>query len=32
MDLCRPLPFIAQKRPSVSAVIGRALTGLFGRS
>jgi putative membrane protein len=31
MDLCRPLPFMSQKRPGVSAVVGRALTGLFSR-
>ncbi|WP_102226019.1 YcjF family protein [Acidimangrovimonas sediminis] len=32
MEVCRPLPFRAARRPSVSAVIGRALTGLFGRT
>ncbi len=29
MDVCRPLPFAALPRPKVSAVIGRALGGLF---
>ncbi|WP_420858260.1 YcjF family protein [Marivivens marinus] len=32
MEVCRPLPFSAGKRPSVSGVVKRALTGLFGRS
>ena len=31
MDLCRPLPWGAQKRPGVSATVSRALAGLFGR-
>ena len=31
MEVCRPLPFIALDRPKVSNIIGRALTGLFGR-
>ncbi len=31
MDVCRPLPFAAAPRPSVSAMVGRALKGLFGR-
>lgn len=31
MDVCRPLPFAALDRPKVSNIIGRALTGLFGR-
>jgi putative membrane protein len=31
MDVCRPLPFAALPRPKVSNVIGRALTGLFGK-
>jgi len=30
IEVCRPLPFVAQTRPSVSGVVGRALTGLFG--
>jgi len=29
MDICRPLPFAALPRPSVSSITGRALTGLF---
>lgn len=29
MEVCRPLPFTAGKRPSVSGVVKRALTGLF---
>jgi len=32
MELCRPLPFVAEPRPSVSALVGRALGGLFDRS
>ena len=31
MDLCRPLPWVAQRRPGVSVTVSRALTGLFGR-
>lgn len=31
MDVCRPLPFSALPRPKVTAVIGRALAGLFGK-
>ncbi|GGL59638.1 YcjF family protein [Wenxinia marina] len=30
MEVCRPLPFRAVKRPSVTALVRRALTGLFG--
>jgi len=30
MEVCRPLPFHAQKRPSVTGICRRALTGLFG--
>ena len=30
MEVCRPLPFHAQKEPSVTALCRRALTGLFG--
>ncbi|MEM7717842.1 MAG: TIGR01620 family protein [Pseudomonadota bacterium] len=30
MEVCRPLPFSKQHRPRVSALVGRALTGLFG--
>jgi len=31
IEICRPLPFIQEKRPSVTGMVGRALTGLFGR-
>ncbi|SDI59332.1 YcjF family protein [Aliiruegeria lutimaris] len=30
IEVCRPLPFARLKRPSVSALVKRALTGLFG--
>ncbi|MDF1854353.1 TIGR01620 family protein [Pseudooceanicola sp.] len=30
MEVCRPLPFGAGRRPSVTGTIRRALTGLFG--
>jgi len=30
LEVCRPLPFRISKRPSVSALVGRALKGLFG--
>jgi len=29
MEVCRPLPFTAQARPSVTGMVRRALTGLF---
>ena len=32
IEVCRPLPFHAQKRPSVTALVKRALTGLFGKT
>ena len=32
MEVCRPLPFAQEARPSVTGIIGRALTGLFGTS
>lgn len=32
IDVCRPLPFHATKRPSVSDLVRRALTGLFGQT
>ncbi|RKF13603.1 TIGR01620 family protein [Roseovarius spongiae] len=32
MEVCRPLPFSAGKRPSVTRLISRALAGLFPRS
>ncbi len=31
MEVCRPLPFHKTKRPSVTGLIKRALTGLFGK-
>ncbi|WP_349291195.1 TIGR01620 family protein [Loktanella sp. SALINAS62] len=30
IEVCRPLPFQAVKRPSVTGLVQRALTGLFG--
>ncbi|MGQ0567390.1 MAG: YcjF family protein [Gemmobacter sp.] len=30
IDLCRPMPFVALERPSVSALVGRALRGIAG--
>lgn len=32
IEVCRPLPFHAAKAPSVSGLVGRALSGLFGKS
>ena len=32
IEICRPLPFHTTPRPSVSALTGRALAGLFGRA
>ncbi len=32
MEVCRPLPFRAARRPSVTRLVQRALTGLFGRA
>ena len=32
MEVCRPLPFTRSKRPSVTSLVKRALTGLFGRA
>lgn len=32
IDVCRPLPFHAAKRPSVTELVRRSLTGLFGQS
>ena len=29
MEVCRPVPFIRGKRPSVTRIVQRALTGLF---
>ncbi|QGX97603.1 TIGR01620 family protein [Roseovarius faecimaris] len=31
MEVCRPLPFSRVKRPSVTGLVKRALTGLFGQ-
>jgi putative membrane protein len=31
MEVCRPLPFNVLKRPSVTGLVRRALTGLFGK-
>jgi len=31
MEVCRPLPFSKTLRPSVTALVSRALAGLFGR-
>ncbi len=31
MEVCRPLPFIHQPRPSVANLLARGLKGLFGR-
>jgi len=31
IEVCRPLPFIVTKRPSVTGLVKRALAGLFGR-
>ena len=30
MEVCRPLPFIAQPRPKVRNLVTRGLRGLFG--
>jgi putative membrane protein len=32
IEVCRPLPFHGQKRPSVSGTVQRALTGLFAKA
>ncbi len=31
MELCRPLPFVAVERPGVTALVSKALSGLFSR-
>lgn len=31
IELCRPLPFVALERPTVSGLVTRAVTGLFGQ-
>ena len=32
MEVCRPLPFLETKRPSVTGLVKRALVGLFGQA
>lgn len=32
LEVCRPLPYHATKRPSVTAIVKQSLTGLFGQS
>ena len=32
MEVCRPLPFSARRRPSVRGVVRRALTGIVGKT
>ena len=32
MEVCRPVPFTRKKRPSVTGVVKRALTGLFSQT
>lgn len=32
IEVCRPLPFHAATKPSVSSLVARAMSGLFGRS
>ncbi len=32
IEVCRPLPFVVGKKPQVHDLVGRALTGLFGKS
>jgi len=32
IEVCRPLPFRARRRPSVSALVSRAVSGLFDKS
>jgi putative membrane protein len=31
IEVCRPLPFLAREKPSVTGILGGALRGLFGR-
>lgn len=31
IEVCRPLPFSTRKRPAVTGIVKRALTGLFGK-
>lgn len=32
MEVCRPMPFVTQKRPSVTTIVRRALVGVFDQS
>ncbi|SLN32903.1 hypothetical protein AQS8620_01115 [Aquimixticola soesokkakensis] len=32
IEVCRPLPFVAAKKPSVSGILSRSMTGLFDRA
>ncbi len=32
LEVCRPLPFVGTRRPSVSRIVRRSLTGLFGQN
>lgn len=32
IEVCRPLPYVAVKRPQVHDIVGRALAGLFSKS
>ncbi|ETX27966.1 YcjF family protein [Roseivivax isoporae] len=32
MEVCRPVPFTAETRPSVRGLVAQSLTGLFGRA
>ena len=32
MEVCRPMPFVTQTRPSVTTIVRRALTGVFDKS
>ncbi|WP_309667726.1 TIGR01620 family protein [Tabrizicola sp.] len=31
MEICRPMPFVAQEKPGVTALVSRALSGLMSR-
>lgn len=30
MEVCRPLPFVAERKPRITSLVQRSLTGLFG--
>ena len=32
MEVCRPMPFVTQTRPSVTTLVRRSLTGVFDKS